>query len=345
MELSVLRPVYEHEGPFATVYLEGRSPSEDAHNQMRLRWKALRERLEGAGADNAALDAIGTALDGGAAGEEQTNGRVMVADASGVVLDEPWDAALGAGDDAHWTVLPELGAYVRERARGVRALVVVADQEGAVVRREVIARQHRPVVEGVTEVTGSAPEGMEKQRGQAHAHSRVQRRAEEVVQRNARDVVEYARKAAESFRPDVLVLAGEVQARTAVRDEIGPDLLPLLTETDRGGDDGHSPDGALAEELLRIATAVDESVVKERTNAFREGLAHQEATEGGTPVAAAAESGAVDTLLFEPGTDASREAFLIKVCAGTGAAFGLVEEGTGMHEGVGSLLRFPPVPS
>jgi len=36
MELGELKAVYAHEGPFVTVYLEGRSPSEDAEKQVRL---------------------------------------------------------------------------------------------------------------------------------------------------------------------------------------------------------------------------------------------------------------------------------------------------------------------
>lgn len=345
MELSVLRPVYEREGPFVTVYLEGRSPAEDADKQVRLRWKALRERLEAADADTRAVDAVEKDLLEGTAGEEQTNGRVIVADAAGVVLDAPWDAALGAGDDAHTGVLPELGPYVREKARAVRALVVVADQEGAVVRKEVIARQHAPRVEAVEDVAGSAFEGVHKPRGQAHAHNRIQRRADEAVQRNAKDIAQHLRKTAEAFRPEVLVLAGGVQARTAVREALPSELGKLLTETERGGQSGHGlheEDDALAEELLRIAGEVHDAAAERRTGGLREGLAHGEAAEGDIPVGAAAESGAVGTLMFEPGVPASREAFLLKVCAGTGSSFALTAEGADLKDGVGALLRFPP---
>ena len=42
MNYSHLRTVYEKGGPYATVYLEGRSPSADAGTQIRLRWEELR---------------------------------------------------------------------------------------------------------------------------------------------------------------------------------------------------------------------------------------------------------------------------------------------------------------
>lgn len=136
MELSMLRQVYEQDGPFVTVYLEGRSPAEDAGEQVRLRWRALRERLESAGAEADALDTTESALVGDPPGAVQADGRVLVATGSGIILDEPWDASLGAGDDAHWGVLPPIGPYVREVVQSVRELVVITDQNGAQVRQE-----------------------------------------------------------------------------------------------------------------------------------------------------------------------------------------------------------------
>lgn len=146
MDLSRLQKVYEHEGPFATVYLEGRSPAEDARAQMRLRWQALRERLADAGAPGTAQDALQAALEQGQAGEEQTNGRVLVASAQELVFDEPWDAALGTGDEAHWSELPELGALVREECRSVRMLVVVAKHQGAQIRQEIVPSSTPPAM-------------------------------------------------------------------------------------------------------------------------------------------------------------------------------------------------------
>jgi hypothetical protein len=167
MDLSRLQRVYEHTGPFATVYLEGRSPAEDAGTQVRLRWRALRERLESADANEDALDAIEQELQSNAAGEEQANGRVLVANSTGIVLAEAWDAALGSGDDAHWTDLPMLGAYVREATRSVRELVVILDQQGAQVRREVIAEQHEPRELSAEIVEGGAGQRVHKPRGGA----------------------------------------------------------------------------------------------------------------------------------------------------------------------------------
>lgn len=342
MDLSRLRPVYEHDGPFATLYMEGRSPGEDAEKQVRLRWQALRERLEGAGADPRAVQALEDRVLSGVAGEEQVNGRVMVAAADdGIVLDEPWDAALGTGDAAHWGVLPELGAFGREAARAVRALVVVAGQEGARVRQEVVAERHTPETRSDEEVTGGAVEDVHKPRGQALSHKRIQRRADQAVTRNAEDIAAHVTRAAETFRPRVVILAGEVQARTAVREALSGELADILVDTGRGGLDDEASAYALSEEVLRIAAEESAADAEQRADRFHAGVAHDEAAQGSRPVAAAAEMGAVDTLLFEEGAAASREALLLRACAGTGSALALVPEGTGLTDGVGALLRFP----
>lgn len=342
MDLTRLRPVYEHAGPFATVYMEGRSPGEDSRNQMRLRWKSLRERLASDGAAADVLDALEAALTDEQAGEEQTNGRVLVAtEDGGLVFDEAWDAALGSGDDAHYTVLPELGAYVREQARSVRMLVAISDAQGAVVRQEIVAEQHVPRDVDAETVAGSADEGVHKPRGGALKHNQIQRRAEHAAQHNAEDVVAHLRTVAASFRPRVLVLAGETQTRTVIRDALSGELADLCVEADRGDTQDNAAEQALAEQLREIASSEATRSAQARAEQLYEGLAHGQAVQGDQQVAQAAEMGAVDTLLLEHGSSLDREAFLIKQCAQTSARADLVEADTGVTDGVAALLRFP----
>ncbi len=344
MELKELQRVYAHEGPFAAVYLEARSPGEDSETQNRLRWKALRERLESQGATEQALDAAEQALARDPAGEEQADGRVLVASADdGVVLDERWDAALGTGDDAHWGVLPELGAYVREQARSVRILLVSADQEGAQLRELVVAQEHVPVERNGEEVEGTGIETPHHVREGALAHRRIQRRADEAVQRNAKEVAAAIDRARTRFAPDVVLLAGEVQGRTAVREQLSTAASELLVETGSGGSDEAGAQQALTDEVLRVAGEHEKRRAADELSRLREGQAHDRGTMGDPEVLRAAEVGALDTLLLEPGVPASREALLVKSASETGASLELVPTGTGLEDGVGGVLRFPPM--
>jgi hypothetical protein len=340
LDLSILRNVYEHDGPFATVYLEGRGPGADAGEQIRLRWRDLHTRLASAGATVPALEALERELGSDTSGEEYANGRVLVASEAGVLLDKPWDAALGAGDAAHWTTVPELGRYVREAAQSVRLLVIVCSSHGADFHREVVAQHHDPREISAVHVAGSRSGKTHKPRGGGPSHKQIQRHVEETVAKNAKDIVEHARKAAARFRPRVIVLAGEVQARTAVRQQLTDDIDDLVVETGRGPDE-HASDEGLDEELLAIADDQATNSNKHHAGQLHAGLAHDYAVQGHEHVAKAAEVGAVETLLFEPGTTASGEASLLKTCAQTSSGFGLVAEGTALHDGVGALLRFP----
>lgn len=340
MDLTTLRPVVDGSGPFVTVYLEGRAPAEDAAQQVRLRWKDQRERLQNQDADPAALDAVEDALFGEQAGEVHTDGRVLVATAAGVALDAPWDAALGSGDAAYWTAAPELGAYVRERARAVRLLVVVAhDQQHATVRQEVVAAGHDLTEFDAETVTGTSRGGTHKPRGQALSHNQIQRRAEEATQRNARDIVARAAEVAATFDPRRLVLAGEAQARTAIHAELPVDLAEICVDVDRGGSDDDTAEEVLAEELRRVASDCSAQHAAARTEQFETAAAQQLATDGAGPVGQAAQMAAVETLLFTHTQPASAEAALVSDCVRAGAEVDLVD--TELTDGVGAILRFP----
>ncbi len=341
MELGTLRDVYTHSGPFATVYLEARPPAEDSATQLRLRWADLREQLASTGADAAALEALDARLGEARGGEGQADGRVLVASAEGVALEADWDASLGAGDAAHWTVVPELGAYVRETARAVRALVVLADRQQAALRYEIITPERHVRELASQQTEGDAVSGVHKPRGGALGHKQMQRRAEEAISQNAGEIAEALRKAAAEFRPRVIVLAGEVQGRTAVAGELTDELAKLLTSIDRGGGERPITDDELSRELARIAERVGSDYAAHYAEVLGDGLPHGQAATGGEKLAEAAEFGAVDTLLFEDTAPAAREAFLIKTCAETDASFELLPAGTGIADGAGALLRFP----
>lgn len=338
MDLQSIRHLYDATGPFVTVYLEGRSPAEDAAQQVRLRWDSLRRQLAEAGADDETLSALDAAVVVEEITEVQTDGRVLVATAAGVLLDEHWDAAVGAGDAAHFTEEPELGAYVREAARSVRLLVAIADQHGATVRRIVAADQHALDQKGAQDVGSESGESVHKPREGAFSHSQIQRRADEAVKQNVRGVADRLDEITRQWRPDLLVLAGEVQGRTALRDEISPALSEIQREAERGGLEDRNGEDALAEELRTLAAEVASERSRSDGERLHQAEAHDLAAEGVHAVARALEMGAVDTLLLNYEQPAVDEATLLAGSARTDARVGVVD--TAMTDAVGALLRF-----
>lgn len=351
MDLTALQSIYNHDGPFATVYLEGRPSGEDARQELRLRWKALRERLQREDAPEAPLTAIDSALEASLSGEEQADGRILVANSDGVMLHAPWDAAIGSGDNAVWQELPEVGPYLREQSRAVRVLLVVASQVSARVRQEVIAPQHQPrelAEEDVAATDIEHPRGqggeqrhmVHKPRGQAESQGRIQRRADEATKAYGKEINDELQTITAEFQPHVVLLAGETKGREAARAELTDELARLVTETDRGGEGAGDSESALTDELLRTAAQVRQNQEEQRRQSWSAAMAHELAAEGAGDVAHAAEQGAVETLLFAPGTPATRESFLIKMCAKTDAGVDLVTADTELRDNVGAILRY-----
>lgn len=338
MRLSTIRPVYDAEGPFATVYLEGRSPSEDAEKQVRLRWDDLRGQLASAGADEGLLESLDSAVMVEDIGEVMTDGRVLVANESGVLLNAPWDASLGAGDAAHFSPEANLGPYVRERARSVRLLLAVADQQGALVRQLVVAEQHTLDERDQQEVGASSDESVHKPRGGALSHKQIQRRADEAIKENVREVADHMARVARTWQPDVVVLAGEVQGRTALREELPTSLAEITREADSGGVSDDGAEEALAEELRAIAGDVSEQRSQELTERFEHGRAHDLASQGAAAVARAAEMGAVEILLLEYDRQATDESSLLAASTRIDAQVGVID--SPVEDAVAAVLRF-----
>lgn len=337
MRLQTIQDLYEVDGPVATVYLEARSPGEDARTQVRLRWEALRRQLEEAGAFEDVLSALDDAVLVDDIGEVQGDGRVLVAGREGVLLNEPWDASSGSGDAAHLTGEPELGSYVRARTRSVHLLVAVVDQEGAVLRREVAIEEQR-LEEDSVDVAPTADESVHKPRGQALSHNQIQRRADAAVQENARNVAHRLESVAGSWRPDVLVLAGEVQGRTAVRAELSTALTTILEEVEAGGVDDAGAEEALADALREVSGRVAAERARQQSERLEEARARGRAVEGSRSVAHAANLGAVDTILLEAGRTAPNEGVLLAACARTDVQAAPLDQS--VSDGVAAVLRF-----
>lgn len=344
MELDTVRTLADADSPFVTVYLEGHTPSGDS-DELRLRWRNQRDRLSRDGAPPAALDALDKVLLDDSPGELlgiEADGRVLVADENGVLLDEPWEANPGTGDSAAVGDVPALASYIRERADAVRVLLAVVDRTGATVRR-LTATEDKSLIEDSSDTetvvvdadsTSADPEHQPRQG--ALSHNRIRRRAEESVKQNARGVADRLAALAADQTPDVLLLAGEVQGRRAVRAELSAPLQELVRETDAGED-------ALPDVISGVASDIATDRRLTQLRRFEEARVRDRTVEGTRAVAQAADMGAVDTLLLRYETpvragDGPGEDELLVDCARTGAGVALVD--TPLTENVAAVLRF-----
>src|SRR4051812_684359 len=104
MDVSFLRPLFDRPGPWVSVYLDATRAGENADHEVDLRWRAVRERLAGQGADPATLDAVGTAIRQHPY-QPGRYGLAVLARAGEVAAVEPLNAPPPA-DEAHYGPLP-----------------------------------------------------------------------------------------------------------------------------------------------------------------------------------------------------------------------------------------------
>jgi hypothetical protein len=372
MDLSRTRDLFERQGPFATVYLEARNPGENADRETGLRWRGLSKSLTEQGADDKTIAALDDVLGTARGGDVDAYGRVVVASAEGVLFDEPVEGVVASGDSAIWSPLPELGAYYRSQSGSVRVLLVVADKTGGDVYQVIASNTEGARELSEETISGSAVESVHKPREGGNAHKQRQRRHEQATYQNAADVVAGIRSAASSFRPEVLVLAGEVQGREVIREQLPSELSAILREIDAGSRAAGASEDALEDALLteagRAATE-QETAVREQ---FHEAKAHANAVEGLEPVLEAARTGAVATLLLVDGTQVPGELYvgdspeaistdpanlkeisdakpvarpaenvLVRATGALGGDIAVLGAGTELVDNVGALLRFP----
>lgn len=338
MNSSQLRKVYEQGGPYATVYLEGRAPSADADTQIRLRWSELRERLTSAGAGEPLLESIDAITLVDEPTEVHTDGRTIVANPQGILLDEHWDAALGEGDAAHYGDVPELGAYLRQECRQFDVVLVIAGQDGATVRElSVTPDRERRETDGV-HVTGDNDEDINKPRRGAYSHNQIRRRVDEIIKANARSVSDFVDRLVTENAPDVVVLAGEVQGRTAVKSELSVRSEELLHEISEGGDDDEGAEEATDVAVRTLVTKLAEEREAENSERLSESKAHDRAVEGRAEVEKAVARGAVATLLIDDADAAEGEAGIIADAIQSSAEIGLSHDP--MADGIAAILRY-----
>ena len=372
MDLSRTRDIFERPGPFATVYLEAVQAGENSAKQVQLRWRDLQGQLEQAGADDKTLAALDDELGGERAGSITEVGRVLVASAEGVLFDDEVEAVDAAGDVAVWSPLPELGRYYRSQTSSVRTLLVIADKTGGDLYELVAAYDTGARELDEQTVSGDAVENVHKAREGGNAHKQRQRRHEQASYQNAEEVVAAIRSHASSFRPQLIVLAGEVQGRQVVRSQLPGELLEITQEVDAGSRAAGASESALEDELLRVAGSVATAAEGDVRQRFQEGKGHGNATEGLEPVLEAARSGAVDTLILVDGAPVPGELYagsspehistdpkniaemsdttpvarpaeqvLIRAVGALGGSVQVLGGGTDLQDHVGAILRFP----
>ncbi|WP_433263027.1 hypothetical protein ACQPZF_31075 [Actinosynnema sp. CS-041913] len=294
------------DGPFVSVYL-------DVSDHVDLRWRALRDQLDGAGADPGSLAAVGSALDTGLSSGGRAVGRGLVASEGRVLIDA--DLPLPpSGYTARFSALPYLLPLVDLSEPLLPHVVVQVGSHGADLR-------------------GVDPSG----RPVAVASVGARRSDRRLAAAELADVAQEATALVDRLGAPLLVLAGPLSSRRSLRVALPSRYRHLVVEVDG------APDRA----VLHLAGRANQDARRAVVQRFRDESARLtgRAVHGVAPVQEALEAGTVDTLLLTDPLVGSRMAdggradeVLPLLAVASGADIALVGGAVRLHEDVGALL-------
>jgi hypothetical protein len=294
MDTSSLAPLFQVDGPFATVHVDVSRDSENAEREQELRVRAACDRLAEQDADPAIVEQVSQVL---SEPVERPNpvARLVVANREGVQLDEL--AGIRVDETvATWGPLPDLSSWISHRDGAVTFVLALVDHEGgnvAVYDSQVPEAEQEESVGGEEQFVHKVPVG-------GWSALRYQHTTENVWARNAEAVVQAVTSHVRAGHRLVL-LGGDPQSRGMVHNGLadleGIELLELGTGS-RAADGG---DEALQQ---AIREALMDHAVSRRVrlaHELRDRLGRDSAVATGVrDVAEAFVRGQVETLLLDP---------------------------------------------
>jgi hypothetical protein len=300
MRPEQLHQVINTPGPFASVYLDASHETFDAPRRNELRWQAARAELAAQGADDDTVAAVATVLsERPVVGRA---GRAVVAAHGAVLVDEVLPLPPPA-DVARFSDLPYLLPLLAMSPTPAPYVIVVADKIGArlhVVDRTGVEVADTTVRGADTHVTG----------GGRGAQGGAESRSEETLRQNAKEIAEKTVTLAEQVSAALVVLAGEVQARAAVRAALPAHVERLVTELDVDANGIKENPELLADGVARMLAQDQAAEEVDAVDRLHIGAAHGTSREGMAGVLDALRSGQVDTLLVTDPLLGDREVWL-----------------------------------
>lgn len=270
MKLGFLRPLYQQAGGYVSVYLDTSRAEENAAQAVGLRWRAARDRLAGAGADAATLDAAGAVItDPGQAAP----GRAVFARAGEVLL----AAALPGPprrEISRVAPLPHVMPLLAQQPPQPPHLRVTATRGGGDI---VAVTGAGPVWEGGA---GRTEWPVHKVPGGGWSQARYQRSAEEAWDENAKQLAARVTELAGQTGAQRIVIAGDARARALLLRHLGSPLQALASMIEQEIDAGSA---AMAEAAEQALAKEEDQRCRERFDHWRSQLAHDAGVEGLPP--------------------------------------------------------------
>ncbi|MFI1166203.1 Vms1/Ankzf1 family peptidyl-tRNA hydrolase [Streptomyces sp. NPDC020801] len=304
MDLAYLNPLYEHPGPWASVYVDTSRHAEDTPHELHLTAQAMVRELSGQGADEATCRAVEGAVED-LRHSPDPHGRALFARGGAVVLDPHLARPPQGGSRAEWAPLPRVAPLLDLAGEDPLAIVAYVDRKGADFElRSALGRQKAGAVVG--------------RQWPIHRTSSVdwserhfQLKVENAWEHNAAEIADALSVCQEESGADLLIMVGDERERREVRDRLPKRLHARVEEAAHG-----AGSRLLDEDLERIRAEHVRRRVEAELDRFRaartpddEGRAG--AVEGVPALVEAAREHRLEELLIRPdGADNHREVWI-----------------------------------
>lgn len=280
MKIDWIKPLIGNPGPFATVFLDVTRSAEATDRELTSRWRVVRRDLSHQGAPDAVLDAVEeVALR--PTSKPGTRGRVIVADAGGILVDKALATAPTVASGI-WHPVPALLQAALAAEAEVSALRVCVDRTGADLHLTGPHAWAGPMAidaphDDVSKVAaggssrGGGTGGGGAGGGDRGGSSTVEARAEDSLRRNAEHFAREIERIATAEKVEIVLLSGSTRMANTIRDEWGPTMNAITVEVAGGRRGAGVKEGPFEEHVEAALDAYRERRREAVLAEFREG--------------------------------------------------------------------------
>ncbi|MEG8278201.1 baeRF2 domain-containing protein [Streptomyces sp. AHA2] len=304
MDLAFLHPLYEHPGPWASVYVDTSRQTEDTAHERRLTARAMAGQLADRGADEATCRAVQGAIED-LRHSSDPHGRALFARDGEIVLDAALVRPPQGGDWAEWASLPRVAPLLDLAGEDPLCVVAYVDRKGADFElRSALGRREAGGVTGRQWPVHRTSTGEWSER-------HFQLRVENTWEHNAAEIADALAVCQEETGADLLILVGEQRECRAVHERLPKRLHGRAVQAPHG-----AGSRLLDEDVERIRAEQVARQTEAELERFRAARAPDDegragAVEGVPALVEAAREHRIDELLVRvDGPDAHREVWI-----------------------------------
>jgi hypothetical protein len=304
MDLAFLHPLYEHPGPWASVYVDLSRHAEDTPHERRLTAGAVARELAAQGADEATCRAVQEAVED-LRHSTDPHGRALFACAGHVVLDPPLARPPRGGTETYWAPLPHVAPLLELAGEDPVCVVAYIDRKGADFElRSALGSQDAG---GVTGRQWPVHRTSSVDWSERHFQLRV----ENTWEHNAAEIADALAVCQEETRADLLILVGDDRERRAVHERLPKRLQDRVVESAHGTGSRLLDDEVEQLRAEHVRRRAQEDLDKFLAARAPDGEGRAAAVEGVPALIEAAREHRIDELLIIPeGPDNHREVWI-----------------------------------